>query len=657
MKNIIFSLILLLAVGRVAVAQNSNVVVPELSSAGVYVNFRQIPSKSQIISVERNKGQGFEAIATLSLPTSKAMLYQRMQNAALVLPNYYSVSDKLVSSIWDLLQAQKLSEIYSANIPVVLLALGGAYLDTAKNLPANTKYQIQIGDKKIESVVFSKTVSAAIDQIVVFNLRPSAQVIRAEWRLNSKQQPAMLEMFRKRIGIDSNYKKLNTNLGYEKTKSGDSLSVHLSDTTVLSGITYSYFLAGKNYLGNVVTLSDTIRSIAGNRTTVNAINRFVVKAAKDSTGIELSWNKQNANLLRSIRVFRSAYYDSAYVQVAVLSPADTIYIDRTAAIGANYYYQISAQGDQDFSYTSQRVFGLFTNDKRLMPPTSLNVNEIKDEIVFNWKYQTYLSLLGFRLYRSVGNSGKFEAISDVISAPRDSLSFVYKLKKQQNLSEQFYTYAVAAISRSFKESPLSSSVSLNNYKKQKLTPPSQLRSLELDDKSISITWLDVRKTDSYVSGYNVYRRTLNADSVLGYKLVTLNPVMTNNEFIDKPEIGVGYQYMIRSTNGTDSSAFSLPLSVLVQGSKPLPPGNVRLSAQKNSININWDTTIIPEIKSFHIYRATSNGEPVKIGSVPVTQTVFEDKNVSVGELYFYYITTETIYKEESNRSSEVSLRF
>lgn len=657
MKNLLFSLLLLLIGNQIALAQNKNLIVPELSSAGIYIDFGQLPAKAQNVSVERDKGQGFEQIAVLNLPLSKDMLSQRLQNYALILPNYYSVSTKLVTNIWDMLQTQKLTEIKNSNIPVVMLALGGAFLDTAKNIPANTKYKIQIGDIKLETAaVPSKAARPLTGQIIAFALKPAAQVIRAEWRLNVKQQPPMLEMFRKRVGIDSNFKKLNTSLGYEKTKLGDSLSIHLSDTTVLPGITYSYFLSGKNYLGNIISQSDTITNIAGNRTSVNAINSFSAKPAKDSSGIALSWNKQNVNLIRSIRVFRSAYYDTSYVQVAVLAPTDTVFVDRSAAIGANYYYQISAQGDQDFSYTSPRVFGMYINNKRLLAPTSLKASVNADDITFNWTYQTYFNLLGFRLYRAVGNSGKFEAISDVISAPRDSMSFVYSLKKSQALSNQFYTYAVAAISRSFKESPLSQFITLNNFKKQTLAAPTQLRSLELDDKRISITWQDMRKIDPNIGGYHVYRKIMNADSVNGYKLLTENVIIENNEFIDKPEIGIIYQYMVKSVNGTDSSVFSLPLSVIVQGSKPLPPGSVRLFAQKKIVNINWDGTLIPEVKDFNIYRATSKGEAVKIGRVPVTQTSFEDRNTTPGELYFYYITTETIYKVESNRSSEVSIR-
>lgn len=51
-------------------------------------------------------------------------------------------------------------------------------------------------------------------------------------------------------------------------------------------------------------------------------------------------------------------------------------------------------------------------------------------------------------------------------------------------------------------------------------------------------------------------------------------------------------------------------------------------------------------------------EPAFIGSVPYSEKkhTYEDKNVSGGELYFYYVTTKTLDGVESDRSREISIR-
>ncbi|RZJ20058.1 MAG: hypothetical protein EON51_16050 [Acinetobacter sp.] len=492
MKKLLYSCTLLTMWVLTAKAQpaTQQQIKPEFSPAGVYVKTGVIPARGETVIISRDMGKGFEVIGNLTAPENQAVLYQRMQGNSLRLPNYYSVTEQLAGTLWQLLQAGKKDSILHANIPVMLMGLGAAYLDTTKNLPEATRYQVQLGTQSWESGPLGKR-SAPVKNYNFFSLAPAAQVIRAQWRVQVTQRPPLFEIQRKKLGIDSNFTKLKTDLGFEKTKRGDSLSVHLSDTTVLPGISYSYVLTGKDFLGRIIGVSDTIRSIAGNRTSVNGIDRFTTKTAPDSTGIMLQWNRQNPNAIRSIRILRSAYYDSTYVQVAIVTPTDTTWTDRSAAMGANYYYQVIAQGNGDFAYPSPRVFGSFMNKQRMLAPSALASQKSEAGIKLNWKYGTYMNLLGFRMYRALGNSGKFMPISDVLTATRDSLSFSFVDRDKSLIAGEFYTYAVAAIGRNYVESPLSAIAQVNYVEKTRLQAPTQLRALMVNDSTVSITWQDL----------------------------------------------------------------------------------------------------------------------------------------------------------------------
>lgn len=686
MDKIVYTCCLLMFISTSASSQNTEKLKPVSSPAGVYLRVGTLPLKGENGLVERNSGQGFEVIGYLTAPANKAVLYQRMQDYSLRFPNYYTVTENLAATLTQLVQNGKKDSILKTDIPVTLLGLGAAFLDTAQNLPEGTIYRVTIGTQKWESEPLAKKpMDARIKQVKFYKLDAFAQAIRAEWRLKNNQQPPLLEVFRKKAGIDSNFTKIRTDLGFEGTPKGDSLSVHLSDTTVLPGITYMYFLSGKDYLGRTITRSDTLRSIAGNRTTVNGINKFVTKTAADSSGIQLTWNKQTSYTIRSIRVLRSAYYDGTYVQVAVLSPADTTWVDRSVAIGANYYYQLFAQGEGDFAFPSPRIFGSLMNDKRILAPTALRVAKIDSGAVLNWKYNTYMNLLGFRMYRAKGNTGQFKAISDVITAPRDTLVFSFKDQDPSLNVGELYTYAVAAISRSYQESPLSDIASYNFTGKSKLTAPTHLRNILLNDSTTSITWQDMAETDKMIAGYLVYRKAIGAgnltghaanstvetenltigsdnsaisnNSLKGFKKLTSSPITKGNEFVDSPGIGTAWQYVVRSVNETDSSVYSLPTVVRFYAGKPLSPARVQLFAQKNSVIINWDATMIPGVTKYHIYRATSSTTPTQIGTVAVNQpTTFEDKGLPKENLFYYYVTTETTEKIESDKSREVSVR-
>lgn len=650
---------LLCFISHIVCGQTTGTFKSEPFPGGVYFNTGLHPLKGEIGQVERDRGQGFETIGNLSTPSTQAMLYQRMLNYALRFPNRYSVTEQLAANIWQMIQNGKQDSIQKSGIPVILLAMGGAFLDTAAHLPAKTRYRVQIGKRSVESASLTGNPEPAkINQIVFYELKPANRIIRAEWRLKLQEQPALLQVMRQRIGIDSGFTTLSTSLGFEKSSKGDSLRIHLSDSTAAQGINYLYFLAGKDFLGNTITRSDTIRSAAGNRATVSGISRLVTRAAADSSGIQLIWNKQNINAIRSVRVFRSPYYDSAYVQLTILPAADTSWTDRSAAIGANYYYQVVAQGNDDFSYPSPRVFGSFINNRRLLPPTSFRVSGTENNRNFTWKYHTYMDLLGFRVYRAQGNSGRFEAITDVIPAQRDSLQFSYMVSDTTIDSHQFYTYAVGAVSRNFKVSPLSATIQLNVIRTGKLTAPYQVRNLEMNDSTTMITWQDMLPIDRDISGYHVYRKTLGPDSIKGFKRLTAEPITRANEFFDTPGMGKAWQYVVRSVSGKDSSAYSLPVVVRLFGDKPLPPGKVSIFSADKRVMLNWDGTQVHGVNQYHIYRAAPGVGLTKIASVSAKATAnsYEDTNPGAGSLFFYYVTAETTQHVESDRSQEVSIR-
>ncbi|RZM18799.1 MAG: hypothetical protein EOO88_39780, partial [Pedobacter sp.] len=561
-----------------------------------------------------------------------------METQALKFPDYYAFNQQTVESLWQMIVAGKQDSLIRSGIPVVSLSIGAAFLDTTVNLPEATRYRVQVGDQKWDSeAVGNKQIAFKYNQLVFHQLQPAKEVIRGEWRFAVGQQPPLIRVMRKRMGIDSSFLALNTSLGFELTAKRDSVSVHLSDTTVLAGISYLYFLTGKDYLGRGITNSDTVRTMAGNRATVEGIRKLVTRAAADSSGVELSWSKADVNSIRSIRVFRSPYYDSAYVQIAVLPSADTTFTDRSGAMGANYYYQVIAQGDGDFAIPSLRVFGSYMNKTRLLPPSNLRGTSGAGGVALGWSYHSYLDLLGFRVYRTNAITGKFEAVSDLIPAGRDSLQFKYLDKDPSVMGEQSYSYAVAAVGRNYKESPLSEIVTANQSERGALPVPLSLRSIQTDDDRISITWQDMASGNPGVTGYHVYRKALGADSTKGFIRLTNEPLLNVNEFEDIPGKTGAWQYVVRSVSQIDSSAYSLPLAVRLYGVKPLPPGRVQVYAQSKGVLVNWDETQIPGIAKYHIYRAAKGTEVKKIASLPFQKgkTNFEDEAVTPGDLYFY----------------------
>jgi len=96
---------------------------------------------------------------------------------------------------------------------------------------------------------------------------------------------------------------------------------------------------------------------------------------------------------------------------------------------------------------------------------------------------------------------------------------------------------------------------------------------------------------------------------------------------------------------------------------PYTPQNVTAEFKNNSVSIHWNLVDWKypsgyyEITGYAIYRGTSPGEEALIMAVDANISTYTDKNITVGETYYYYIKSiENLYQEipvYSDPSSEV----
>jgi len=628
--------------------------------SGMLVSGMTIPADSTVFLVERDGGEGFEVVGNLTAPSTFAMFKTRVWKYAAFFSDQVVFTDEGLHKLWDTSRTPAgRDSIRNAGLPVITLAMGGGYLDTLVRADPSrpVSYRIRNGEQQWTVAAVFNEKSRATKILHFYELTPADQVIRAEWRMAASERPSAVRAYRLRLGIDSTFRPAPVSMGIEPTPQGDSLRVHLSDTTVMPGITYIYRLAGLDPFAHEVGYSDTLRSIAGARATVTGIDRFQTMPAPDSSGVKLVWEPVQDLRIRSIRVFRSPYYDSAYVQLAVLPPTDTVYIDRYAGTSTNYYYQLVGQGSDDFSYPSSRVFGSFEHHTPLLPPADVQAFQDGNAIAVTWHYMDFANLAGFRVYRSLGNSGEFQPISGLIAADRSTISYRYPDSLQQLDGTGLYVYAVATVSRSHAEGPLSELVPVNMFSTEKPAVPVYVRGLEEKDSTFVLTWKDMRPVDERVIGYHVYRKAFGGVGDTSYHRVTPQPIIDVNEFVDDAFNPSGWQYVVRSVSQSDSSEVSLPVVWKPEQIKPLPPGRVQLYADAGNVWITWDRSLLPNLQDYHIYRVSEKGEPQRIATVSVGSTPeYVDKEVKEGVRYYYYVTTETSQQVESDFSRETMIR-
>lgn len=87
-----------------------------------------------------------------------------------------------------------------------------------------------------------------------------------------------------------------------------------------------------------------------------------------------------------------------------------------------------------------------------------------------------------------------------------------------------------------------------------------------------------------------------------------------------------------------------------------PPTNIVATSSLNQINLSWTTRTESTVKGYNIYRSTSQtGTYSKLNSSLITSSPYSDTSVSLGQTYFYKISSVNIDNPEGSLSSPVSI--
>ncbi len=90
---------------------------------------------------------------------------------------------------------------------------------------------------------------------------------------------------------------------------------------------------------------------------------------------------------------------------------------------------------------------------------------------------------------------------------------------------------------------------------------------------------------------------------------------------------------------------------------PSPPQNLTADGSNGYVVLQWEPSSAPDeypVSKYKIYRGESQGNETYYDSVDASTTEYVDRNVIVGERYWYYVTAVNDVGE-SNRSNEVNV--
>ena len=164
-------------------------------------------------------------------------------------------------------------------------------------------------------------------------------------------------------------------------------------------------------------------------------------------------------------------------------------------------------------------------------------------------------------------------------------------------------------------------------------------SAEATADGVRLTWKPPAGLEN--SRFNLYRS--QSGEVPAERPLNAAP-LTTPEFLDSEvEVGRTYEYQIRTTAADEppfrESASNPTVSVLAQDRfAPAAPQGLVVVQEGSAVRLFWNPNEERDLSGYRVYRRKRGGEWIRIGPDPVTESLYLDDAVSVGDQLAYYIT-------------------
>ena len=623
---------------------------------GVFIYLgRHIPRASHYeLEAKGNRGKYTKA-AVIKAPRNQ----QEMENALIGYQDYFEMLNPLTRSeidkMWNYLNSNtSMDSLYVPNLPLMHLAAGTAYLD--RNATAGTDFQYRVSLYRSDGTLINRQETNTVRlppspdllKPAFKGARESGHQIMLEWYVPEQRQLSSYGVFRRVFG-QGEYQTAPAIKGFNTNQ--DSVFLIVTDTAVHGLAHYEYYVVPLDAYGNAGPPSETVG--AGNLGKyVPVVERFRVLNTGEDHQVRLSWHFEAKRYLRSIEIHRSFYYDSGFVKIAELPPADSSYIDHTPQGSENYYYYMVLNGPSAKSYPSAVISVLYHDDTAPEPPTEIAAETIDNGIRLHWTYQEPF-VKGFLVYRSELPDGDFRVVSPLIPFASELLSYTDTSDALQG--NQAYYYAIGAVSDSDISSRLSKAINGTPGVKTVISPPQNL-DVQWEDGSVMVKWDDLRELEEDLQGYVAYRREEGGEFEVVY---TSLDGSTKNYFKDtRAEPGKTYAYSVQAQDlfGQQSS-LSAALSFAVPLIRPVSPSRVNLSVTSEGVHIAWGQLALSDLNSLRLYRQEPGLPPEFITILEKDQLDYLDKAVERGKLYSYYLTSVNTGNIESDPGQLATIRY
>lgn len=632
MKKII--LVLIGFIGLHLNAQEANGI------AGKYGNFifigREFP-KNKEVKILRNE----TAIATLSFPATAEEFISKVQMFYTKNDYYPVIEDSLLNDYWQ--WATGFSFMDSLPVmskkPDILYGLGLIYFDELNddNKDKTSSYLIEYS-KEISQTL--KITQPATNPTLKINLLSSSNDLNSitnEYSILGDFNLLNVINYKQHVGQDEMQRK---NCDIYIFKFNDSTVIRTIDTNVFAGLTYKYTLSVVDIFGFENSQADTAKIINIPINSLPIILKSSTKGDDVNKSIIISWQLQNKEMVQTIDIFRSIYFDSAYSYLSTVNANDTTYTDFAVKPVTAYWYKVVINGVFERGLNTSKVTGILKKGAVPMSVNQITANAVNTGIKITWSNSTD-EARGFYVYRCEGYKGKMELISDLILTKNEQEIYEF-LDSSLLINNGYpYSYTVKVLSNGYVYSEDSDTVSAIFSSQNNLPMISDLKSL-VDGKIILITWQNLSDQFPQIAAYRIYRSKSDTINYAMQAEITSD----NAEFIDTvATIGINYIYKVVAKNNLGQEGAFTTIEAEILSPTVFAPEIISAEYLNNTVILNFEKNEQEGVLTIEIYRIEQGNEAQKIAVIPASQKDYIDKAVSSGKIYFYYATVSAYGKE------------
>jgi hypothetical protein len=621
----------------------------------VYLGSRIPKTHSYEVEVKDQRGR-YRSIATIKAPATRSEIEERIKTWS---PHFGMLNPLTASEIdrlWQYFGNNATTDsAYVANLPVMHLALGTAYLDRDIGDRTERQYRVRLRDASgreisvAESNVVKIPASPDIPKPILREVDAAANEIRLEWFVPRQGQLASYNVYRSVFGRND-FAPAPVIKGFNSID--EEVMLIAIDTAVVTPAHYDYVLVPLDAFGNPGPSSDTISAGTVDEQSPPFVERLTAKGSGNEHQIVVSWSVLGGRYLRGIEVYRSETYDSGFVRIGVVRPVDTVFVDHVPVSSENFYYQIVLRGPGKRTISSAVVAALYHDSQPPIPPTEIAAETIDGGVRIHWRYEEPF-VKGFFVERASRPDAEYRLISPLITYDAPVLS--YTDTSSVIRAYEAALYRIVAVSDSDVQSepsqPVTGTAGITSIP---LTPPRP--EVRWQQGKVYIEWSDLREIDPELLGYVLWRKDPGGDFNVIY---SSRDGSAKNYYIDTHvEPGVFYAYALQTLDiGGATSALSEPASVAVPAIGPAPPSYLRLVSTATGVYISWGRVTSADLKALRLYRQEPGSNATLLAELDKDQLDYADASVQRGRLYSYFLTSVDTRGVEGERGELSTIRY